>query len=233
MSRSVSRKISARGIIEDEGKTVGYGCRELYVATIESWLARDIIKLHHYSGTFVNNSYFHLGVFAGRHLVGVLQFGYALNPGSGSRVVAGTGNREYMELNRMWIRDSQPRNTESRVISYALKLVKILYPGVRWVQSFADERCGRAGVVYQAANFDYIGCHMTEFYELDGEFYHRICMTATGRRGGKRGEYLRQNKSRAKLHKFKQYRYIRFIDPRARVALNNKFFRVQPYPKAD
>jgi hypothetical protein len=228
----VSRVLSPRGAIKDGETVIGYGCTELNVSLISCWLARTIIKSKHYSGSFVNNSYLHLGVFAGRELVGVLQFGYALNPNSGARVVTGTGNRGYMELNRMWIHDSQPRNTESRVLSYSLKLITLLYPRVKWVQSFADERCGRAGVVYQAANFEYVGGHVTTFYELDGEYYHKICMEAE-KRGGKRGEYLRANRERAITHRFKQYRYIRFLDKRARACLNGKLFKFQAYPKPE
>ncbi|WP_411158029.1 protein mom [Salmonella enterica] len=230
MAQKVSRVLSPRRVIKYGDVVVGYGCSELRVEVISCWLARVIVQTKHYSGRFVNNSYLHLGVFAGRDLVGVLQFGYALNPSSGSRVVLNTGNREYLELNRMWVHNSQPRNTESRVISYSLKLIAMLHPGVKWVQSFADERCGRSGVVYQAANFDYIGSHISTFYELDGEFYHEICKTAKIR-GGKRGEHLRANIERATVHRFKQFRYIRFLDKRARKQLNSKLFRVQSYPK--
>lgn len=107
---------------------------------------------------------------------------------------------------------------------------RLLYPSVEWVQSFADERCGRAGVVYQASNFDFIGSHESTFYELDGEWYHEITMNAI-KRGGQRGVYLRANKERAVVHKFNQYRYIRFLNKRARKRLNTKLFKVQPYPK--
>ncbi|HBC0987554.1 TPA: protein mom [Escherichia coli] len=224
--------MSARGFIKSGEQVVGYGCDELYVATIDCWLARLVISTQHYSHRFVNNSYLHLGVFAGRdHLVGVLQFGYAMNPSSGGRVVSGTGNRECMELNRMWLHDSQPRNTESRVISYSLRYIRHVFPAVHWIQSFADERCGRAGVVYQAANFDYVGSHTTEFYELDGEFYHRIAMTCKGRRGGVRGDYLKENKERAKKVRLNQFRYIYFLDKRSKAKLNTKLFKIQPPPK--
>ncbi|GAB5125141.1 hypothetical protein ECPV1252_44500 [Escherichia coli] len=102
---------------------------------------------------------------------------------------------------------------------------------MEWVQSFADERCGRAGVVYQASNFDFIGSHESTFYELDGEWYHEITMTAI-KRGGQRGEYLRANKERAVVHKFNQYRYIRLIstwrpDKIASVAPPVKFFALR------
>lgn len=228
-NKSGSRQLSARKFITQGEQVVGYGCDELYVAMIECWLARLIVSAKHYSRRFVNNSYLHLGVFAGRdRLVGVLQFGYAMNPASGRNVVAGTDNRGYMELNRMWIHDSQPRNTESRVISYALRYIRRAFPAVKWIQSFADERCGRAGVVYQAANFDYVGSHISEFYELDGEFYHAIRMHA-GRNG--REMELKANAHRAKIYRFNQYRYVYFIDKRAIAQLNSKRFKIQPPPK--
>ncbi|EFK6620851.1 protein mom, partial [Escherichia coli] len=44
-------------------------------------------------------------------------------------------------------------------------------------------------------------------------------------------EYLRANKERAVAHKFNQYRYIRFLNKRAKKRLNTKLFRIQPYPK--
>lgn len=58
-----------------------------------------------------------------------------MNPASGRKVVTGTDNKGYMELNRMWVHDSQPRNTETRVISYALRYIRQVYPAVKWIQS--------------------------------------------------------------------------------------------------
>lgn len=227
----VSKAVGKPAPITYDDKIVGYGCSDLYVATIESWLARTIISRFHYSKSFVNNSYLHLGVFFGRDLVGVMQWGYALNPSSGGRVVIGTGNREYMELNRLWVHNRMPKNTESRVISYSLKAIKLLHPSVQWVQTFADERCKRGGVVYQASNFLYIGSHETEFYELDGMFYHPIALNR--KKGGKKGEYLNQNIARAQKHKYRQFRYIRFLNKKAKRRLNTKLFNIQPYPKLD
>lgn len=229
-SEKKSRILTRPEPVMHDGHIIGYGSRELRVETISHWLARAVIVSKHYSRRFVNNSYLHLGVFSGRELVGVMQWGYALNPNSGKRVVLDTGNREYMELNRMWLHDCMPRNSESRAISYALKTIRLLHPQVQWVQTFADERCGKNGVVYQASNFEFIGSHESTFYELDGEWYHEIAMNAV-RKGGGRGAHLRANRERAVVHKFMQYRYIRFLDKRARKRLNSKFFKVQPYPK--
>ncbi|MFL7904690.1 hypothetical protein ACJ41P_26420 [Azospirillum argentinense] len=222
--------VGDRGYIfheQDSRRVVGFGDAEFRVAEIPRSTAVDIIVRHHYSGRIVQNSYIHLGVFLRGELVGALQFGYAMNPASGKSVVAGTGNREYLELNRMWLSDEVPRNGESMAISYATKFIKAVYPSVQWIQSFADERCGCWGVVYQACNFVYCGFHLTNFYHLDGVWYHEMLLTAH-KKGGTRGAFLRANLDRAARHRFRQFRYILFLKASARKRLLRKVF---PYPK--
>ena len=186
-----------------------------------------VIIHHHYSHRVVNNSYLHLGVFHEGAFEGVLQWGYALNPARAGKVVEGTVQGQYLELNRMWLSDDAPRNSESRAISYALKYIRRACPGVAWVQSFADERCNGLGVVYQACSFLYVGYHVSTFYELDGEVYHKIIATNLTR-SGNRGKRLRENLHRARIIKLRQFRYVRFLktDWRKRLRLP-----VCPYPK--
>ncbi len=228
MTQKLSKtKGKPQPIIQDK-QIIGYGADDLLVKVIPVWLARAIIRDKHYSHKVVNNSYINLGVFAAHSdIVGVIQFGYALQPASGKTVVAGTGNREYAEINRMWVHDCMPKNTESRIISYSIKYIRKAYPAIQWVQTFADERCGRNGVVYQACSFDYLGYKVSDFYELDGEMFHRVSIR---KGGGTKARWFRENKERAIRHYFKQHRYIKFIDKRARKRLNPKF-KIQPYPK--
>ncbi|KAA5607665.1 hypothetical protein F1188_00010 [Roseospira marina] len=205
----------------------GFGCRNFYVAAIPRADACRMVIANHYSRRIVNNSYVHLGVFLDGQRVGVLQFGYSMNAMHAGKVVANTGPTEHLELNRMWLDDAAPRNSESRALSYAMKYLKRACPSVRWVQSFADERCGRLGVVYQAANFLFLGSHLTAFYTLDGETYHSMLLTAH-RKAGQRGEYLRANLNRAERHRLRQFRYVFFLKPSARRDLR---MRPRPYPK--
>lgn len=207
--------------------TQGFGCRHFYVAQIPCKTARSVIINHHYSKRVVNNSYLHLGVFREGTFEGVLQFGYTLNPARAGRVVADTVQGQYMELNRMWLSDDAPRNSESRAISYAIKYIKRACPTVAWIQSFADERCCGLGVVYQAANFLYIGSHKTTFYLLNGEVYHKMLLTALVK-GGQRGVKLRAEIDRAEKQTLRQFRYIYFIktDWKKRLKMS-----IQPYPK--
>lgn len=216
------------GYIEGENGVAGFGQRDFYVAWIPSKLSRELVIKHHYSHTVVNNSYCHIGVYYRQNLAGVLVFGYALQPRSVGKIVSDTGVTEYMELNRMWLSDVAPRNSESRAISYCFKYIKRACPSVAWVQSFADERCGRLGVVYQAANFLYCGHHWTDFYYLDGEFYHGMMLTR--KNAGPRSLVLQNNQDRALPMRYRQFRYVYFLKKhwRKRLALDT-----HPYPKPE
>jgi hypothetical protein len=217
------------GYIEGENGVAGFGTPDLYVAWIPASLSRELVLKHHYSHRIVNNGYCHLGVYYRQNLAGVLSFGYALNPRAVGKIVTGTNVTEYMELNRMWLSDVAPRNSESRSISYAFKYIKRACPSVAWIQSFADERCGRLGVVYQASNFLYCGSHWTHFYFLDGEYYHEMLLTAH-KKGGGRGRFLCANKDRAIPLRYRQFRYVYFLKKswRKRLAL-----KTYPYPKPE
>lgn len=205
----------------------GFGTGTFYVAAIPRSIACDVIIRSHYSGRIVNNSYLHLGVFLAGEMLGVMQFGYALNPARMGKVVEGSSSIDYLELNRMWLADAAPRNSESRAIAYAVRYIRLAMPHVSWLQSFADERCGGWGVVYQAANFVYVGSHRTTFYELDGEFYHEMLLTAH-QKGGQRGVVLRANIHRATRSSFRQFRYVYFIRKSWRKRLR---MEPLPYPK--
>jgi len=205
---------------------VGFGDASFAVREIDRDAANDIIRANHYSGVVYNASFIHLGIFA-PSLLGVLQFGPAMNPASQASVVADTEQDAYLELNRMWLDDVLPRNSETRALSYAFKFIARKYPRIEWCQSFADERCWRFGVVYQAANFTYCGEHTSTFWELDGAMYHNSMMTRDPNQT-KRAALLQENKERAIPHKLRQFRYIYFLQRRARKRL---LLDVHDFPK--
>lgn len=115
--------------------------------------ANALIKRVHYSGKIVNNSNIHIGVFYQGKLEGALQFGSSLDKRKIQGLVAGTLWHEFIELNRMAFTDVLPRNSESRAISIALKLLKKHAPQLKWVITFADgTQCGD-GTIYRASGF--------------------------------------------------------------------------------
>jgi len=209
---------------------IGFGEPEFYVKEIDRNLAIKIIKENHYSKKVYNATYIHLGVFVLGEMLGVLQYGYAMNPASGGSVVEGTQLDQYLELNRMWLSDKAERYSESRAISASFKYIRGKYPKVKWVQSFADERCGGFGIVYQACSFNYYGEHTSDFWELDGVVYHNIQMTVSEDSKRYKGEAkkLQENKERAVKMSLRQFRYIKFLDQRWK---NKCLLKEKPYPK--
>lgn len=213
-----------------EKECLGFGGDEFYIKEIDRDLAIDIIKKNHYSKKVYNATYIHLGLFVNKQLKGVLQYGYAMNPASCGSVVEGTNQNEYLELNRMWIADNVGQYPESKAISYSIKFIKKKYPKIKWIQSFADERCGGFGIVYQACSFNFYGEHTSDFWELDGIVYHNIQMTVAKDSKRYKGEAkkLQENKERAEKMSLRQFRYIKFLDQREK---KKCLLKEMPYPK--
>lgn len=190
---------------------IGFGSDDFFIREIDRDLANKIIKENHYSKKVYNATYVHLGVFIENKIIGVLQYGYAMNPASCGSVVKNTEINQYLELNRMWLDDIAPRNSESQAIGYSIKYISGKFPKIKWIQSFADERCGGFGIVYQACSFNYYGEHISTFWELDGVVYHNSIMTSR-KAGGKKYDLLQANKQKCRRHTLRQFRYIKFLD---------------------
>ena len=192
---------------------IGYGTNDFYVKEIDRDLANKTIIKNHYSKKCYNGTYVNLGVFIKGKFLGVLQYGYAMNPASGGSLVKGTEMNQYLELNRMWIADDVGDYPESKAISYSIKYIKGKLKTIKWIQSFADERCGGLGIVYQACSFRFYGEHTSSFWELDGETFHNSIKTSE--KAGRRGFNLLndpKNKDRVIQHTLRQFRYIKFLD---------------------
>lgn len=206
---------------------IGFGDDRFCVKEIGRDFANAVIVANHYSRKFYSATYIHLGVFIGGEFMGVLQFGYAMNPASAGSVVEGTALDEYLELNRMWLDDIAPHCSESRALACAIKFIRRKYPKVKWIQSFADERCGKFGAVYQAAGFRYYGEHSATFWELDGVVYHNSLMTRDPKLS-KAAAVLQAGRDRAEASDLRQFRYLYFMAPRFAKGVK---LRECPFPK--
>lgn len=214
-------------------EVVGYSSGEVEVRSIHKDDADKIIREGHYSGSVSWSSNLHLGVYVAGDLIGAMQYGPAMNPASGPNVVAGSTTDSWLELNRLWLSDDKPPNTTSRAIACSLRLIKATRPKVEWIQSFADERCGKWGGVYQACSFLYCGEHTGTFYEIDGTWIHKSMLQRPGvdKRGwraGPRVAWAQANQHRATEHTFRQFRYVKLLRPAVRKRL---LLPVLPYPK--
>jgi len=127
--------------------------KEIIVKPISSKDAAKIVKSCHYSGKVVQNSQLHFGVFLDGKCGGAMQFGPSLDKRKIQGLVRDTSWNGFIELNRMAFADWLPRNSESRAISVAMRIIRKTYPHIEWVISFADgAQCGD-GTIYRASGF--------------------------------------------------------------------------------
>jgi hypothetical protein len=192
------------------------GAKDLVVQPIASAAAREFVKKHHYSGKVAANSQLHLGVFWKGKLEGVMQFGPSLDKSKVVGLVKDTGWNDFLELNRMAFSDVLPKNSESRAISVAMRLIKKHKPNVEWVISFADgAQCGD-GTIYRASGFvlTQIRKNKTILRMPDGSAVADISLNISGRKDGKTAGWWKKNG--AVPIEGHQLRYIYFLNAEAK-----------------
>lgn len=151
--------------------------KEIIVRPIVASVANNFIVKYHYSGKVVPNSKIHFGAFLDGRLHGVLSFGHCINKKGTINLVDGTGWNEFIELNRMAFDDYLPRNSESRCIGIAIRMIKKAAPQIKWIISFADgAQCGD-GTIYRASGFKLVGISENTALRINpatGEIIHTI-----------------------------------------------------------
>lgn len=211
------------------------GAKDIVVRPITANAANEVVRRIHYSGKTVNNSQLHFGVFLNGRLEGAMQFGPSLDKRKIQGLVEGTGWNGFIELNRMAFSEALPRNSESRAMAVAFRLIRKHYPHIEWVVSFSDgTQCGD-GTIYRAAGFVLTGVVKSDnIVRLpNGRAIHKMTLesnpTASRPELGGRSYY----DITAGKYNFKAYtaacggtvipgfqlRYIYFINPAARERL--------------
>lgn len=218
--------------------------KDIVVKPITAAAANKVVKAVHYSGKVVNNSSLHFGVFLNGKLEGAMSFGSPLDKRKVLPLVSGTGWNDMLELNRMAFSDVLPRNSESRAMSVAFKLIKKHYPHIEWILSFSDgTQCGD-GTIYRAAGFVLTGIKANNsiWRAPNGESFAETALRpgiggskaiakaeAISRTTMTKGKHLAASGGKSSMQRFKdagwepipgfQLRYIYFLNQDARCRL--------------
>lgn len=92
------------------------------------------------------------GLFHGDEIKGVICYGTPSSAPLRSGIAGDDEKLNVIELTRLWVCDSAPKNSESYLIGNTLKKC-----GKEIVVSFAEIDQGHIGTVYQATNWIYLG----------------------------------------------------------------------------
>lgn len=152
--------------------------KNLRIEPIDASSARAFVRKHHYSGKVDTRSALHLGVFWNGRLEGAMQFGASIDKNKAIGLVRDTHWNGFMELHRMAFSDRLPRNSESRAMSVAFRLIRKHAPHIEWVMSYADATQSGDGSIYRAAGFHLIGIKRnTSMWRMpDGEVIAKIVL---------------------------------------------------------
>lgn len=200
--------------------------KDIVVKPITSQAANALIKRVHYSGKIVNNSTLHLGAYLNDKLEWVMSFGSPLDKRKVLPLVEGTSWNGMLELNSMAFSDRLPKNSESRCLAVAFRLIKKHYPHIDWILSFSDgAQCGD-GTIYRASGFVLTQIKENTGQRIDektGEVFSQVTFSA--HRPNEK-EYWRSLKKLAGY----QLRYIYFLNKDARQRLT---VPILPFSKID
>jgi hypothetical protein len=207
--------------------------KDIHVAPISQKDAAALVKRVHYSGKIVNNSQLHFGVFLNGKLEGVMSFGSSMDNRRTCALVKNTKWNDFIELNRMAFSEALPRNSESRALSIAFRLIKKHYPHIEWIISFADgAQCGD-GTIYRASGFVLTGIKKNTSILLmpDGSKIAKLTLDTkkTKGAGGRYGSSIAKENGAKPLEGF-QLRYVYFLNPKAKERLT---VPIIPFSKID
>jgi len=136
----------------EDGGAVPTSPLQLYFKTINYQTAMRLVKRYHYLHRSAPTTW-SFGAYYGGRIVGVITIG---KPASHT-LISGVAGKEkagsVYELNRLWMDDVAPKNSESRFIGWAIRQLPV---GTVLV-SYADTKYGHTGKVYQSTNWIYTG----------------------------------------------------------------------------
>ncbi len=142
--------------------------RTMTIQRVGASTLRGAMASYHYSGRMPDAVQECFAGYYGTTFAGGIAFG----PGAASvrSELPELTPQQCRELVRLWSPDDMPRNTESRLISMALRALQ----GIRLVVSFSDPAAGHVGTIYQATNAVYLGMSGdgTRYVTREGERIH-------------------------------------------------------------
>ena len=200
----------------------------LHFIDLDKRKATEMVIEHHYLHRKCPISWC-WGIIMAGLLVGVLTIGKPCSWSTAQGVCGKDRAYDVFELNRLWVRDDLPANTESKFIGWCLRQIRKTRPNIILV-SYADSTRGHVGYVYQASNWSYVG-QSIPFKDITFKGvsdYRSIPKTQRGAKIGNKRAWA-NSPDVIRVPRSQKHRYVWFANPDDRRLLR---WKSQPYPKS-
>lgn len=190
--------------------------------------AKYAVDHWHYSRRMPDPKTLKIGVWEGTRFIGVVIFSRGVSATNISKSL-NISSVEIAELSRVAL--DKHFSPTTKIISIALRMLKLQSPGLRLVISYADANQGHLGILYQAGNWIYTGqsAAVPLLHDKAGRLIHDRACSASGIK--RQFGVLKRVPRRADLvsiPQLKKYRYMMPLDDKMRQVL----VRLRkPYPK--
>jgi len=219
------------------------------VRPITRAMAERVILRYEWLGTLPPvQRYF--GLFFGPYLAGVTAV--AVGNGTAGAFTAmqyGLERRELATLTRGACVHWAPPGTNSKLVSWTVRLLRELEPGAKLLVAYADSEAGEIGTIYQASGWTFLGpgSRVIEYVSPAGKVYNTRALGATSHDGGRvvaRGWAPTRGKDRTakanaalleagwtKQWSNRKLRYCAIIDRDDKILSSRIAAMALPYPK--
>ena len=206
------------------------------VGIINRSIAKNLIIENHYTHVFSSCRY-SFGLILDNKIVGVCIYGYPVGRLTTASISKKIESNNVLELTRLWVNDSEGKNTESYFIGQTFKWLRKYDKGIKVLISYSDPMQKHVGYIYQATNWLYQGnkTRLVDgyYYIVHGETLHpRTCFSKYDTT--KPDELLKIDPNSSRFALDRKHRYIYILDKKNKKdILNTLKHPILPYPKLE
>tara|TARA_B100000287_G_scaffold435372_1_gene503347 strand:- start:1582 stop:2388 length:807 start_codon:yes stop_codon:yes gene_type:complete len=174
-SLEISKSYSGELIFSNDNYEFKKDKSDYVIKPIDKKIAKELIIENHYSHAWTSCRYA-LGLFYDDNIVGVAVYGFPV----GRQVVKSISpileNGNVLELTRLWVAESEGKNTESFFLGKTFSWLKENDKDIWILISYSDPMVDHVGIIYQATNWLYQGNNVKKgkswMYKINNQWYH-------------------------------------------------------------
>ena len=144
------------------------------VKKIKMAVAKEYMCKNHYTHGCHNAPNPCYGLYEYGKLIGAIAFSQPCSENVRSSIWGKEFKNRVIELHRLHIMDTTPRNTETWFMSRCFEMLKQDKPEIKGIISFSDTTEGHIGTIYKAMNFYFVGktSSATFYRDQEGRLRH-------------------------------------------------------------